>query len=55
MTKPQREEAVYAALRHYAHLAHHAVGDSGETSYTRAEAEIVLSTTVAAVRLAQVG
>ena len=52
MTKPQREEAVYAALRHYAHLAHHAPGDGGETGYTRAEAEFILSATVAAVRLA---
>ena len=55
MTKAQREEVMYAALRHYAHLAHHASGDGGETSYTRAEAEFLLSATVAAVRLAQLG
>ena len=55
MTKPQREEAVYAALRHYTHLAHHAAGDGGETSYTRAEAEFMLSATGAAVRLARMG
>ena len=54
MTKPQREEAVYAALRHYAHLAHHATADGGETGYTRAEAEFMLSATVAAVRLSQI-
>ena len=51
MTKVQREEAVYAALRHYAHLAHHGLGDGDETGYTRVEAEFMLSTTVAAVRL----
>ena len=53
MGKPQREEAVCAALRHYAHLAHHAARDGGEAAYTRAEAEFMLSATAAAVRLAQ--
>ena len=55
MGKPQREEAIVAALRHYAHLAHHARGDGGETGYTRAEGEFMLSATAAAVRLAQCG
>ena len=55
MTKPQREEAVYAAARHYTNLAHHARGDGGETSYTRAEAEFILGATSAALRLAQMG
>ena len=55
MTKPQREEAVYAALRHYTHLAHHAAGDGGETSFTRGEAQFMLSATAAAVRLVQMG
>ena len=53
--KPQREQAVCAALRHYAHLAHHAAGEGGEATYTRAEAEFMLSATAAAVRLAQCG
>lgn len=55
MSKVEREEAAYAAVRHYTNLAHHAPGDGGETNYTRAEAEFILSATAAAVRLAQAG
>ena len=55
MTKAHREEAVYAAVRHYTHLAHHAPADGGETSFSRAEAEFVLSATAAGVRLARMG
>ena len=55
MTKPEREDAAFGALRHYTHLAHHTVKGSGEASFTRAEAQFILSATAAAVRLAQVG
>lgn len=55
MTKAEREEGVYAAVRHYTHLAHHAPADGGETSFSRAEAEFVLSATAAGVRLARMG
>ena len=55
MTKSHREEAVYAAVRHYTHLAHHAPADGGETSFSRAEAEFVLCATAAGVRLARMG
>ena len=55
MTKAERQEAVYAALRHYTHPAHHASDDGAEYSYSRAEAEFTLSATVGAVRLAQMG
>ena len=55
MTKAQREDVVYAAVRHYTHLAHRAPGDGGEVSFARAEAEFVLSTTAACVRLARMG
>ena len=55
MTKFQRVEAVFAALRHYSHMAHHTTADGGETYYSRAEAEFTLTATVAAVRLVQIG
>lgn len=55
MTKAEREEAVYAAVRHYTHLAHHAPADGGESSFSRAEAEFVLSATAAGLRLARMG
>lgn len=55
MTKTERQKAVYAALRHYPHAAHHASDDGAENSYSRAEAEFTLSAAVAAVRLAQMG
>ena len=50
MTKPERGAAVYAALRHYTHQAHHAPDDGGVSGYTRSEAEFVL--TLAATALA---
>ena len=55
MAKPEREDAAFGALRHYTHLAHHTIGGSGEASFTRSEAQFILSATAAAVRLAQVG
>ncbi len=48
MNKSQREEAMFAVLRHYTHMAHHATGDGGANDYTRAEARFVLCVTAAA-------
>ena len=48
MSKSQREEAIYAVLRHYTHLAHHTTGDGGAIDFTRAEAQFVLMMTAAA-------
>ena len=49
MDKSQREEAMFAVLRHYTHLAHHATGDGGAKDYTRAEARFILCVTAAAI------
>ncbi len=49
MTKQQREEALYAALRHYTHPPHH-VSDGGDPKvYTRQEAQLALTLTCTAV------
>ena len=53
MTKPEREQALYAVLRHYAHQAHHMVSEGGEAVYTRPEAQLALRITAAAVAHAQ--
>ncbi|MGE0256984.1 MAG: hypothetical protein AB7N54_20350 [Alphaproteobacteria bacterium] len=49
MTKGEREAAVWAVLRHYTHQAHHGSSEGGATTYTRGEAEFVLTLTAAAV------
>ena len=49
MTRRQREEALYAALRQYTHPPHH-LSDGGEPEvYTRQEAELALTLTRTAV------
>lgn len=45
MGKDAREIALFSALRHYTHLAHHSDSEGGVTSYTRAEARLILSMT----------
>ena len=53
MTKSDRESALWAILRHYAHLAHHGTGEGGVPDFTRADAQFVFRLTVAAVVHAQ--
>lgn len=52
MTRGEREAALWAAVRHYAHPAHHAVSDGGEQFYCRAEAKLILTTVAALVGFA---
>ena len=49
MTKSERLKALYAVLRHYTHQSHHGPSEGGEVSYTRSEAQFVLSLTAAAL------
>lgn len=52
MNKDERESALFAALRHYTHQAHHSLSEGGVLGYTRAEAQFVLIlTSTAAARL----
>jgi len=55
MTKAEREEAIWAILRHYTHQAHHGPSEGGVPDYTRAEAQFVLTLTAATVARAQAG
>ena len=55
MSKEERDAALFAALRHYTHQAHHGPGDGGVSTYTRAESQFVLSVTAAAASYAQAG
>lgn len=55
MEKGEREAALWAALRHYTHQAHHGPSEGGVPEYTRAEAQFVLTFTAAAVAHAQAG
>ena len=43
MSKEERDLANLAALRHYAHPAHHGPSEGGEANYTRADAEHALA------------
>lgn len=54
MDRAAREAALYAALRHYTHQAHHGPSVGGATAYTRAEAQFVIGLSAAAVAHAQV-
>jgi hypothetical protein len=42
MTATEREGALWAVARHYAHLAHHSPSDGGVLNYSRAEAQLLL-------------
>lgn len=53
MSKSERESALWATLRHYAHLAHHGTGEGGVADFTRADAQFVLRLTVSAVAHAE--
>ena len=55
MDKAAREAALHATLRHYTHLAHHGPSQGGAPTFTRAEAQLVLSLTAAAAAHAQAG
>ena len=54
-SKAEREEALFAVVRHYTHGAHHAPGDGGASGYTRREAELILNVTAAATAQALTG
>lgn len=47
MTKDERWTAVLAAVGHYTHLAHHGESKGGSPSFSRADAQFVLSVTAA--------
>jgi len=55
MTKAEREAALWGALRHYTHQAHHARSEGGVTVYSRSEAQLVLILTASFVARAQGG
>ena len=42
MTREERERAMWSAVRHYTHQAHHAPGEGGVARYSRTEAQRVL-------------
>ncbi|MDE0171919.1 MAG: hypothetical protein OYH76_13290 [Defluviicoccus sp.] len=43
MPKDERARAILSALRHYTHQAHHGQSDGGETGYSRADAQLILT------------
>ncbi|MDE0617224.1 MAG: hypothetical protein OXH87_06510 [Rhodospirillaceae bacterium] len=43
MSKREREMAMLGVLRHYTHLAHHGQSEGGEVSYSRADAQLILT------------
>ena len=49
MAKDERESALWATVRHYAHMAHHIPGEGGETDFSRPDAQWILRMTVATV------
>jgi hypothetical protein len=49
MTGGEREAALWAAARHYAHLAHHGPSDGGVSQYSRAEAQLVLMSMITVI------
>lgn len=53
MTRSEREVALLAAARHFTHPAHHPDGESSADSYSRSEAELMLTITAALVGRAQ--
>jgi hypothetical protein len=53
MSGGEREAALWAAVRHYAHLAHHGASDGGVTYYSRPEAQLVLTLVASLVGLCQ--
>jgi hypothetical protein len=53
MTGSEREAALWASARHYAHLAHHGPSDGGVSNYSRAEAQLVLTLVASLVGHAQ--
>ena len=53
MTGGEREAALWAAVRHYAHLAHHGPSAGGVPHYSRQEAQLVLTMVATLVGFAQ--
>ncbi|MAS87829.1 MAG: hypothetical protein CMH30_07645 [Micavibrio sp.] len=49
MNKEDRAGAIWGALRHYTHQAHHSKSEGGEKLYTRSEAKLALILTAAFV------
>jgi hypothetical protein len=53
MTGGEREAALWAAVRHYAHLAHHGPSAGGVPNYARQEAQLILTMVATLVDFAQ--
>ncbi|MGH9809296.1 MAG: hypothetical protein ACRD9W_18935, partial [Terriglobia bacterium] len=53
MTGGEREAALWAAVRHYAHLAHHGPSDGGVPHFSRQEAQLVLTMVATLVGFSQ--
>jgi hypothetical protein len=53
MSGGEREAALWAAVRHYAHVAHHGASDGGVLHYSRSEAQLVLTLVASLVGLCQ--
>lgn len=49
MTAEEREAALWAAIQHYTHLSHHSESKFGEDSYTRSEAQQILTLTASII------
>ena len=49
MSKNEREGAIWGAVRHYTHQAHHSDSEGGISEYSRAEAQLILTLTSAFV------
>lgn len=55
ITKDEREAALWGAVRHYTHQAHHSGSEGGVSVYSRAEARLVLTLTASFVARMQGG
>jgi hypothetical protein len=53
MTGGEREAALWASVRHYAHLAHHGPSDGGVPHYSRQDAQLVLTMLATLVSFSQ--
>ena len=49
ITKDEREQVLWATIKHYTHLAHHASSEGGVSAYSRSEAQFTLALAAAAV------
>lgn len=51
MNKEERQNAIWASLLHYTHQSHHGKSRGGEKSYTRKDAQVVLTLTATFVSM----